>query len=267
MNPLEDQLRHELQALEQHLPTPPPPVETVLARGRAARRRRRAGLGVAAVAMAGAAALGPTLLTGGPDPDEPTVVAGRPIAAAAAADLMRSLGSLRGDPYAAWEWNDSSGRGVLLATRQVDQESAGVPLNGVLRVYQATGLGAGGGRVSTVLEATNSSPAQPAPCTLDGGLGFVDGSTTITDVDRDGVAEVTIGWWNSCAGDIAPAQVHLLTLEGDQRYELTGEAEFPRPPQSRSTDPAPVGTPSAQPSSWPPALRREALALYDRLYR
>jgi hypothetical protein len=54
-------------------------------------------------------------------------------------------------------------------------------------------------------------------------IGFYSRSMTITDIDKDGIAEVTILYTSSCRGDVSPATKKLIMYEGVDKYAIRGE--------------------------------------------
>ncbi len=56
--------------------------------------------------------------------------------------------------------------------------------------------------------------------------GFLPHSLTITDIDNDGVAEVTFLYKLVCRGDASPAEQKLIMYEGSDKYALRGETRI-----------------------------------------
>jgi len=52
---------------------------------------------------------------------------------------------------------------------------------------------------------------------------FHDAATAVTDVDHDGIAEVTIGYELACRSDVSPAAYKLLMIEDGAKYILRGK--------------------------------------------
>jgi hypothetical protein len=59
-------------------------------------------------------------------------------------------------------------------------------------------------------------------CELDVGVGFIDGSVSVTDEDTDGKNELTFAYDVTCTGDVSPATRKLLMLEGKDKHALRG---------------------------------------------
>lgn len=59
-------------------------------------------------------------------------------------------------------------------------------------------------------------------CEFDYAARFVDGALAATDVDEDGIAEVTIAYKYSCASDVGPSDYKVVVLEGSEKATLQG---------------------------------------------
>lgn len=53
--------------------------------------------------------------------------------------------------------------------------------------------------------------------------GFIPKATTITDIDKDGVAEVTMPYVLVCRGGVDPATMKIIMYEGTTKYAVRGE--------------------------------------------
>ncbi len=100
-----------------------------------------------------------------------------------------------------------------------------------------------------------------APCEMGGVTArFHDAARTITDLDGDGIAEVTFAYELSCLSDVSPGTNKLLVLENGRKYILRGET---------TVDPGDGimgGTFTADPaeSKWPAAFLRHAKQVWAR---
>jgi hypothetical protein len=66
-------------------------------------------------------------------------------------------------------------------------------------------------------------------CPFDLYAGFLPGTTTITDLDGDGTAEVTFLYTTSCRSDVSPATRKLIMHEGPAKYAIRGATRMPNP--------------------------------------
>src|SRR5438045_6272198 len=53
---------------------------------------------------------------------------------------------------------------------------------------------------------------------------FVDKAFAVTDLDKNGVAEVWVMYKNSCHGDVSPVTTKIIMYEGTKKYALRGES-------------------------------------------
>ncbi|HTH30338.1 MAG TPA: hypothetical protein VL946_03260 [Lacibacter sp.] len=60
-------------------------------------------------------------------------------------------------------------------------------------------------------------------CELDIVCSFYDDHLTITDLDSNGLAEITMVYALSCKGDVSPNEKKLIMYEGTQKYAIRGE--------------------------------------------
>ena len=87
---------------------------------------------------------------------------------------------------------------------------------------------------------------------------FHDAALSVTDLDEDGIAEVTFAYELACRSDVSPATYKLLLLENGKKYILRGET---------TVDPGDGlmgGTFIADPveAKWPAAFLRHAKELW-----
>lgn len=60
-------------------------------------------------------------------------------------------------------------------------------------------------------------------CPLDIALAHLPNSLTVTDLDKDGFAEITFLYTNGCKGDVSPDALKLMLLENGAKYAIRGE--------------------------------------------
>jgi len=60
-------------------------------------------------------------------------------------------------------------------------------------------------------------------CEVDVTCSFYDNHLSITDLDSNGLAEITMVYALSCKGDVSPNEKKLILYEGTQKYAIRGE--------------------------------------------
>lgn len=115
------------------------------------------------------------------------------------------------------KWHDVSGENWLVlyetgAYIEKGQDNASAKLSAVL--YQKTDSG-----FVTKWKMTDHIN----DCGLDIVCSFYDDHLTITDLDSNGLAEITMVYALSCKGDVSPNEKKLIMYEGAQKYAIRGE--------------------------------------------
>ncbi|MEO6721367.1 MAG: hypothetical protein ABIN67_13445 [Ferruginibacter sp.] len=59
-------------------------------------------------------------------------------------------------------------------------------------------------------------------CELDITANFVLNAFSVTDLDKDSIAEVWLVYQTSCRGDVSPNTMKIIMYEGDKKYRMTG---------------------------------------------
>jgi hypothetical protein len=65
-------------------------------------------------------------------------------------------------------------------------------------------------------------------CVQDLTVRFFPGSLTITDLDKNGVAESTFLYKLACRSDVSPADMKLIMHEGKNKFAIRGIMKFPK---------------------------------------
>ena len=61
-------------------------------------------------------------------------------------------------------------------------------------------------------------------CNLDLDFYFVDRAFAVTDLDKNGLAEIWLMYKNSCHGDVSPVPTKIIMHEKTKKYTLRGES-------------------------------------------
>ncbi len=59
---------------------------------------------------------------------------------------------------------------------------------------------------------------------LDLYIGFTKKSLSITDIDQDGIAELSFQYLKSCRGDVSPSDRYLNLFESSEKYQFSGHS-------------------------------------------
>jgi hypothetical protein len=201
------------------------------------------------------------VVTGGGDDAPPPVAqtstgqnaaaAGQPkdfakVGAAAAVKDLRRAGEARGDVVGAWRWTDENGRNLLATTRERSGD------NQTLRVIHVAGLDKDPKTLRVMID-----PGLPGCNGGGGSAGFTKNSVQVRDLDRDGVAEVLVGWFARCGGSGSESTVKLAVLSNGDKYILRGQGVVGSG-GSQAPDPAA--------KSWPKPFLKAAAAEFKTLY-
>lgn len=60
-------------------------------------------------------------------------------------------------------------------------------------------------------------------CPLDIQVAFIKNSFQVTDLDKNGVAEVWVMYKTACHGDLSPCDMKIIMYEGNQKYAMRGQ--------------------------------------------
>ena len=108
-------------------------------------------------------------------------------------------------------WNDAMGDNALVLSTQADDVHNAVQLFAVLlRRRDSTW--------STVQAVSASDPA----CDYDNATSFQPAVVDLTDLDHDGIHEVTFSLVQGCVSDVSPVRASLMLLEGQEQHRITG---------------------------------------------
>ena len=121
-----------------------------------------------------------------------------------------------GDPaksavVTAWKWSDQNGENLALFGNVGADDKNGSQL--WVRVVS----GADKKELRLVKDGVEV-------CEFDTTCAFADGATGVTDLDKDGVSELTFAYRLACRSDVSPSDLKLLVLEGTDKYILRGSS-------------------------------------------
>ncbi|MEO6612454.1 MAG: hypothetical protein ABIT05_06935 [Chitinophagaceae bacterium] len=141
---------------------------------------------------------------------------------------------IKGQLQEAWKWNDNLGENIFITSYvlpyddkrkdEFGEQGQSAELHAVHYAKKDDGYK----EVWAMNEEERS-------CPLDLTINFVPGSITVTDLDRDGIAETKIQYIRACRGDVSPALMKLALYENGKKYALTGSTWVPYSAESRFT--------------------------------
>ena len=146
--------------------------------------------------------------------------------------IVKKLQNVEGDLQYGYSWRDKGGINHLLFTRaakfvQWEGEEKGMGDNyAVLRVYHFAGAD-GNFKLVRMVEDGNKEGCSNPPFALE--AGFIKGSITVTDLDKNGYGEVTFIYTILCASELEPVPSRLVVMEKGEIYSISGTsylAEF-----------------------------------------
>lgn len=112
-------------------------------------------------------------------------------------------------------WEDKNGQNLLIVC-ETEIRSKGDERSKELFAYQYVI----NGEDSKMLWKVNDFVKD---CPLDLTLSLIPGSVTVTDINKDGIAENTFLYRMSCRGDVSPDDMKLIMHEGQNKYAIRGE--------------------------------------------
>ena len=145
-----------------------------------------------------------------------------------ASDIPVSI-KVKGKIQAAWKWTDKQGDNILITTHvepyddkrknEYGEEGQTAELHAVLFLKK-------GDRYENIWMLNDEEKS----CPFDITCAFIENSTTITDLDKDGFAEVKLQYSLACRSDVSPATMKIMIYENGEKYSLSGLMWLPYSP-------------------------------------
>jgi hypothetical protein len=152
-------------------------------------------------------------------------------------------------------FEDQNGANVVVLVHQIEGGGSGGPNS--RRLWAFHYIDEGGKR-----RMLRKLADKEENCELDNAAGWVDGSLQISDVDRDGLGEVTFAYDLGCRGDVSPKTRKLVVLEDGKKWILRGESRVDVG-GGEKVGGAFVADPAA--TKWPKKVHEHAVAAWGRL--
>jgi hypothetical protein len=143
----------------------------------------------------------------------------------AIADIPVSI-KIKGQLQEAWKWNDNLGENILITSYVLpydDKRKDEFGEQGQTAELHAVHYAKKEGDYVQVWALNEEERSCPFDLTCN----FVPGSATVTDLDKDGIAETKIQYIIACRSDVSPAVMKLALYENGMKYALTGSTWVP----------------------------------------
>lgn len=111
-------------------------------------------------------------------------------------------------------WSDRAGDNVVAFSRALDEKRGDARLK--VELWSAK---AGRGRVLRTLKDAELG------CEFDLYAEFIDAALGVTDLDADGIAELSFAYRTTCTSDVSPFALKLFLLEQGAKYALRGTTQ------------------------------------------
>ncbi|MFZ1263871.1 MAG: hypothetical protein WAT34_10225 [Chitinophagaceae bacterium] len=136
------------------------------------------------------------------------------------ADIPSGI-NVKGKVLEVWRWNDNLGENILITsyvTPYADKGKNEYGEEGQTAELHAFQYARKEGDYLPIWVLNDSEKSCPFDITCD----FIKGSTTITDLDKDGIAETKVQYSVACRSDVSPATMKLIMCENGITYALRG---------------------------------------------
>lgn len=128
----------------------------------------------------------------------------------------------RGKLVEAWKWKDKLGENLLIASTVRPYKGKNSDMETDEAVYSAELHAFHFVKKDTSYNLEWKISDGEKDCPFDITVEFIKGSTKISDLDGDGIAETTVQYKLACRSDVSPAQMKLIMHEDTVKYVLRG---------------------------------------------
>lgn len=176
-----------------------------------------------------------------------------------AADLPTDI-VVKGKLPKAIQWDDALGQNTVIFSE-------------VHKTHNNTGFAAANNYTYLYTEVDGTSRLlrkiqdKVEQCPNDVILKFEPKALSVTDLDQDGIGEVTFAYWHDCRADLAPYGLKLLILEGQDKYIIRGRGHWKKCDPEFSNAPECIGEKKlgATLKSGPKEFKTHALKTWKRI--
>ena len=163
-------------------------------------------------------------------PNSTTPVAITPVKITAA-DIPASI-KVKGVIQEVWKWNDNLGENIFITSSVAPHdETSKDGEEGQSAEIHASHYVKKDREYTQVWMMNDAEKLCPVDITCD----FIPGSATVTDLDKDGIAEIKVQYSVACRGDVSPATMKLIMYENGVKHALRGSMWIPYSPDLKFT--------------------------------
>ncbi len=134
-------------------------------------------------------------------------------------------------------WTDKNGENVAVFSRTSATSNKGKPFVRADGPYESAYLHVLHVVTTEPLRVLREVKDKEEGCDADLSVHFREGANAVTDLDGDGIGELTFAYSLNCASDMSPATLKLLMLENGEKYILRGTTRI----APSGADTAPMG--------------------------
>ncbi len=139
---------------------------------------------------------------------------------AAASDVPATI-KITGNIHEVWKWNDKMGDNLLITSYVApyeDKNKNEYGEEGFTGELYATHYAGTNGKFQQIWYISDAEKSCPFDVTCQ----FIRDAISITDLDKDEVAEITVQYKLACRSDVSPAIMKLAMYEAGTKYGLKG---------------------------------------------
>ena len=127
----------------------------------------------------------------------------------------------------AWKYVDKAGTNYVLFSEKRSETGTGMGAERSATLYVDDWLVPAKGKPKNLLPVREVVEH----CNLALTARFHDDALEVTDLDKDGIGEITFAYETNCASDVRPATYKVLTLQNGTMYILRGHTRIADPDQ------------------------------------
>lgn len=120
-------------------------------------------------------------------------------------------------------WKDDNGENITIICTTKEKVSRDEYSESVLtKEIYAYNYANSGGKFAQLWKMSDFVKECPFDITLE----YKENSLSLTDIDKNGIAEITFMYMNDCRSDVSPGSLKLMMYENKTKYALRGESRI-----------------------------------------